>query len=82
MPTGFWWGNVKKKGLFERHRCRWGYNFKVDLQEMRREEMNWNDMLMASGEFECGNESLSSIKCGDFLDWIFKDSAPWRLSLS
>jgi hypothetical protein len=30
---------------------------------------------------ECGNEPSSSIKCGEFLDWIFKkDSAPWRLA--
>ena len=27
---------------------------------------------------ECGNESLGSIKCGEFLDWFLKkDPTPW-----
>jgi hypothetical protein len=41
MPTGFRWG---KKRPFGKHRCRWGYNLKVDLQEMGREYVNWIDL--------------------------------------
>jgi len=63
-------GKREVKRPFEKHRCRWGYNLKVDLQEMGREYVNWIDRLrlMISGEFECRNEPVSSIKCGEFLD--------------
>jgi hypothetical protein len=37
-------GKREEKRPFERRRRRWGHNFKVDLQEMGREDVNWIDL--------------------------------------
>jgi hypothetical protein len=29
---------------------------------------DWIDLVQLAGTYECGNESSSSIKCGEFLD--------------
>ena len=35
MPTGFWWGILRKNTALRRLRLRWRDNIKVDLQEIR-----------------------------------------------
>ena len=37
-------GKHEEKRSFERRRRRWSYNFKVDRQEMGREDVNWIDV--------------------------------------
>jgi hypothetical protein len=37
-------GKREEKRPLGRHRLRWSYNFKMDLQEMRREDLNWIDL--------------------------------------
>jgi hypothetical protein len=52
-------------------RRRWEDNIKVDLQEVEWElwtGSSWLRIRTGGGPFECGNEPLASIKCGEFLD--------------
>jgi hypothetical protein len=40
----------------------------MDFQEMGCECMDWIDADQVTGTYECGNETLGYIKCGEFLD--------------
>jgi len=61
VHTGFWWGPLG------RPRRRWGYNIKMDLQEVGCGSMDWIELAQdwdsLAGNCESGNESLGSIKC-------------------
>jgi len=52
-------GKREGKRPFGRHRLRWSYNFKVDLQEMRREDLSWIDL--AEIDDKCHVVSCSSV---------------------
>jgi hypothetical protein len=47
-------------------------NIKIGVQEVGWGGMDWIDLSWDrdrwAGSFECGNEPLGSIKCGEFLD--------------
>jgi hypothetical protein len=52
-------------------KCRWEDNIKMDLQKVRCGNMDWIELAQdrqVAGICECGNESLVSIKCGEFLE--------------
>ena len=54
-------------------RHRWEDNIKMDLQEVGCGGMDWIDLAqdwVFVATFECGNEPLGSIKCGEFLDCL------------
>ena len=69
--TGFWWGNRRERnhlgdsGIDGRVILRWIFR-KWDVRawtgSIRRRQGQ------VSGNCECGNEPLGSIKCGEFLD--------------
>jgi len=42
--TGFWWGNLKKRGPLGRHRPRWDYNIKMDLKEVEFGAIDWIEL--------------------------------------
>jgi hypothetical protein len=42
--TGFWWENLRGKGLLWRHRRRWEYNIKMDIQEVRCGGVDWIEL--------------------------------------
>jgi hypothetical protein len=69
--NAYWGGEWHVQGLVRkpegdrplgRPRRRWGYNIKMDLQEVGCVGMQ------VAGTCECGNELSGSIKCGEFLD--------------
>jgi len=54
-----------------RPRRRWVDNIKTDLQKVGCGYMDWIGLARietGGGACECGNEPLSSVKCGEFLD--------------
>jgi hypothetical protein len=54
--------------------CRRDDNIVMDLQDLECEGMDWivvaQDRGNLRGYCECGNEPSSSIKWGEFLDWL------------
>jgi hypothetical protein len=71
VHTGFWWGRPNGRRPLERPRRRWEDNIKMDLEEVDWGGMDWIDLAQdrdRAGCCECGNEHLSSIKCGELLD--------------
>ena len=44
MNTLFWQGNLRVRDHFGRHRHRWEFNMKMDLQEMEWEGMDCIDL--------------------------------------
>jgi len=65
-------GRHERKRPFGRPRCRWEDNIKIDLQEVRCEAWTgliWLRQGQVTGAYDCGNEHLGSIKCGEFLDY-------------
>ena len=59
-------GKPEGKRLLGRRRCKWEDNIKIHLQDVGWEGMNWIDLVEDRDRY--GNESLGSIKCGDFLE--------------
>ena len=43
MCAGFWWGNLRERTIRET-KNRWEDNFKMDLQEVGCDGMDWIDM--------------------------------------
>ncbi len=70
MHTGFWWGNLRERDNLEYR----GVGGRIILRLIFRKwdlGMDWIDMAQnrAGGDtFKRGNETSSSIKCGEFLD--------------
>ena len=70
MHTGFWWGNLRERGHLEYR----GVGGRIILRLIFRKwdvGMDWIDLAQnrAGGDtFKRGNETSSSIKCGEFLD--------------
>jgi hypothetical protein len=56
------------KRVLGRHRRRWKENIKLYLQEVVCGCVDWIELVQVAGTFECGNEPVGSIKCGEFLD--------------
>ena len=56
------------KRPFGRPRHRLEDKIKMDLQEVGRGGVDWIGQGQVAGTFECTNEPLGSIKCGEFLD--------------
>ena len=46
--TGFWWGNLREKDHFGKHRRRWEDNIKMDLQEVGCGGMDWFELAQVS----------------------------------
>ena len=59
MHTGFWCGNLRERDHLEDLR----EDIKMDIKEVGLLGMGF-----LAGSCECSNESMGSIKCGDFLD--------------
>jgi hypothetical protein len=43
--TGFWWGKAEGKRALGRPRRRWEDNFKIGLQEVGCEGMDWIELV-------------------------------------
>jgi hypothetical protein len=43
-PTGCWWGNLREIDHCGRRRRRWEDNIKINLQDVRREGIDWIDL--------------------------------------
>jgi len=67
-------GKLEGKRPLGRPRQRWEDNITMDLQEVGSEGMDWIDVAQHKGQVagtcECGNETLGSIQCGEFLDYL------------
>jgi len=69
--TGFRWGNLGERdhwrdpGMDGRTILRWVFR-KWDVGLWTGS--SWLRIGQVAGTFECGNESLGSMKCGEFLD--------------
>jgi hypothetical protein len=59
-------GKPEGKRPLGRRRLRWS-NVKMSLKEVRWGCTDWIDLAEDSDRYECRNESLGSIKCGEFL---------------
>jgi len=58
--------------------CRWEDNIKIDLQEVGCGGMDWIDLVQDGERWRALiNEPSGSIKCGEFLEFLKKDSAAW-----
>jgi hypothetical protein len=51
MHTGFWWGSQKERPV-GRHRCRWEYNTKMALQEIRCRGMDWINLAQDRDQWQ------------------------------
>jgi len=74
MHPLFSWGNLRDRDHLEDPGVDGGDNIKMDHREMVL--MAWNGLFwlrIGAGAdcCECGNESLGSIKCGEFLDQLW-----------
>jgi len=62
MHTGFWWGDLRERGQLGKIMFTW------ILKKVN--EGAWTGLIWlwigTGGRHECGNEPLSSIKCGEF----------------
>jgi hypothetical protein len=66
-------GKSEGKRPIGRPRRRWEDNIEMDIQEV--EWGTWTGFIwlrigQEAGTCECGNEPTSSIKCGEFLEWL------------
>jgi hypothetical protein len=66
-------GKPERKRPLGRPRHRWEDNIKMDLKEFCFGGMDWIELAQdtqVAGTYECGNEPLGSIKCGEFLYYL------------
>jgi len=59
-------GKPEGKRSLGRRRCKWDANIKMHLQDVGWEGTDWIDLVEDRDRYR--NESLGSIKCGDFLE--------------
>jgi hypothetical protein len=64
--TGFWWGNLWKRGHLEKM----GVDGRMILEwiSQKAAERAWTESRVVAGSCEHGNEISGCIKCGEFLD--------------
>ena len=66
MHTGFWWGHLRERDHLGKIMFKWLFK---KLNEGAWTGLNW--LWIGTGSrHECGNETLSSIKSGEFLDYL------------
>jgi hypothetical protein len=53
-----------------RSRRRWKDSIKMDCQEVGWGSMDWIYLAQNKSNCECGNETLGSIKCGEFFCYL------------
>jgi len=66
-------GKPEGKRPLGRPRRRWVDTIRTDLLEVGCGYMDWIELAkdrQMMGACECGNEPSSSVKCGEFLDWL------------
>jgi hypothetical protein len=44
MHTEFWWRSLKVRDHWKRHRSRWNYPIKMDLEEVWLDAVNWSNL--------------------------------------
>jgi hypothetical protein len=73
VHTGFWWVNLREKD----HLKNLGGDGRIILNVMSKKwdkgyglDLYGSGWAQVAGSCECGNEPPSSIKCGEFLDYL------------
>jgi hypothetical protein len=61
-------GKCEGKRSLGRPRCRWEYNTRIDLREMKWEGVDWINLTRDKNSWERSKEISDSIKGGEFLD--------------
>jgi hypothetical protein len=64
-----WIGKYQVKKILWRHRCTWQENIRMDISEIRCENVNWNvsGQGLMVGFHKHGYEPSGSVKSGNFL---------------
>jgi hypothetical protein len=66
-------GKPKGRRPLGRPTRRWEDNIEMDLREVgwgHRLDLSGSGYGQVAGSCECGDEPSSSIKCGEFLEWL------------